>query len=70
MSLLTSYHAIVLITKITSLGYPDSLGWQHFSAPKLRLGIYWAAVVTARAVLPQLMVEMLIGSQAEFEITN
>ena len=29
-----------------------------------------AAAVTAKATLPQISVETLIGSQAEFEITN
>ena len=49
-----------------SLRYPGSLSWQHFNAPQLCLGNEWAAVVTARAALPQTRVETVIGSQAEF----
>jgi len=30
----------------------------------------WAAVVTTRAALSQIRVKMMIGAQAEFEITN
>ena len=56
--------------KATSLAYPDSVRWQHFSAPQPRLGIKWAADVNARAALPQITVETLIGSQAEFEMIN
>ena len=33
-------------------------------------GELWAALVTARAALPQIRVETLIDSQAEFEIAN
>ena len=43
---------------------------QHFSAPQHCLGYYWVTVVTTRAALRQIRVEILIGSQAEFEITN
>ena len=49
--------------------YPGSVRWQHFSRSTLP-GDFWAAFVTARAALPQIRVEMLIGSQAKIEITN
>ena len=45
-----------------SLGYPGSVRWQHLSPSTP------PAVVTAKAALPQIRVETLIGSQAEFEI--
>ena len=35
-----------------------------------RVRVTEATVITARAALPQIRVETLIGSQAEFEITN
>ena len=41
-----------------------------FQPPQLRLVFLWGAVITDRAALPQNRVETLIGSQAEFEITN
>ena len=44
--------------------------WQHLSAPQIRLVDFCSADVTDRAALPQDRVETLIGSQAEFEITN
>ena len=47
----------------TSLGYPDSVRWQHFSAPQLHVGNEWPADVTARAALPQIRVEMLISGR-------
>ena len=49
----------------SSLGYPDSVRWQHFQAPQLRLGQFMFYI---RAALPQIRVETLIGSQANYEI--
>ena len=53
---------------VSSLGYPGSVRWQHFKPPQLYLGIYCSAFVTARAALPQIRVETLIGSQANYDI--
>ena len=53
----------------SSLEYPGSVRRQNCSAPQLCLEFLWAAVVTARAALPQIRVEVLIGSQANYEIT-
>ena len=39
-------------------------------SPSTPPGNEWAADVTGRAALPQIRVETLIGSQAEFQITN
>ena len=44
--------------------------WQHFLAPHSFVVALWVADVTDRASLPQDRVETLIGSQAEFKITN
>ena len=51
-----------------SLGYPDSVRWQHFQAPQLRLGQFMGLSFYIRAALPQIRVETLICCQANYEI--
>ena len=51
--------------RITSLGYPGSVKWQHFKPLNTAWGKKRSAIVTA---LPQIRVETLIGSQANYEI--
>ena len=49
-----------------SLGYPSSVSWQHFQAPHTQtMGLHFRP---ARVALPQIRVETLIGSQANYEI--
>ena len=48
----------------------ETMRWQDFSAPQFCLGNQWATDVSVRAALRQIRVETLIGSHAEFEITN
>ena len=55
---------------VDSLDYPGSVRWQHLLAPQMRLVELCSADVATRAALPQNGAEMLIGSQAEFEMTN
>ena len=52
----------------SSLDHPDSVRWQHVLARQLRLVDYCFADVTARVALPHNRVDMLIGSQANYEI--
>ena len=52
-----------------SLGYQRSARWQHFEAPSTLPGETNALqLLTARAALPKIRVETLIGSQANYEI--
>ena len=48
-----------------SLGYPGSVRWQHFKPLNSAWGKKHSAFVTA---LPQIRVDTLIGSQANYEI--
>ena len=53
---------------VASPGYPGSVKWQHFKPLNSAWGNKCSAFVTARAALPQIRVETLIGSQANYEI--
>ena len=67
IAIVTAIINTIIVTTI-SLDYLGSVRWQHFSAPKLCLGNECSAFVTARASLPQIRVETVIGSQAYYEI--
>ena len=52
----------------SSLGYPGSVRWQVLSPSTLPGETNALHLLTARAALPQIRVETLIGSQANYEI--
>ena len=65
-----SKHCHILLSHTFSLDYPDSVRWQYFSAPQLRLVVLSTADVATRPALRQNREETLIGHGAEFKITN
>ena len=48
-----------------SLGYPGSVRWQPLTPAWENMGLHFRA---ARAALPQIRIETLIGSQANYKI--
>ena len=53
---------------LCSLGYPDSVRWQHLYAPSTPPGTVMGLSFYIRAALPQIRVETMVGSQANYEI--